>query len=251
MMAQHLLSAYGLEYPNNPKKQCAALKKYVVRATEGMASKNDKLMYNILLEFSVETKINNLHNRVSSLLTDNAEEVSVPPWESTTCLVCGTANAKMCSGCMLGRDPTAYCSKACQKLHWPVHKAECKEKMRPWTSEELKMTIPTVIMKMWRRSDISSMTENSVIEVTDAAAHLFHVICIYMLKTTELGMHKVISLPMVPNLVTLPDDHDEYLAEFVKVVSNRLNEGKHTCITCHVDKYMANYRDWKNGNPHF
>jgi hypothetical protein len=252
IMAQHLLSVYGLEYPTKPKKQCAALKKYVARASEGMREKNDKLMYSTLLEFSVETKINNLHSRVSKLLTDDSE-VSVPPWESTACAVCGKDNASMCSGCMLGRDPTVYCSKACQKSHWSDHKPECKEKTRPWTSEELAKAVGMVIKKQWQRSDITTMTMTPVpiLDIADAAARLFNCVCIYLLKTDEFGAEKLVAAPMVSNLASLPNDHNDFMAAFTKDLASQIAVGHDTVITCHLDTYMENYRDWKATNTRF
>jgi hypothetical protein len=40
------------------------------------------------------------------------------------CPGCPNGGGNMCGAC----DSVAYCSRACQKLHWPAHKAVCKVK---------------------------------------------------------------------------------------------------------------------------
>src|SRR4051794_15273225 len=53
--------------------------------------------------------------------------------------VCGSANCKktgkhLCSGC--GEE--IYCSKECQKEHWPSHKLACKSAVKPEAAVFLK-----------------------------------------------------------------------------------------------------------------
>ena len=45
-----------------------------------------------------------------------------------TCAVCGTRSAEMpqCSRCAGTPAQVHYCSPACQRAHWPAHKAACK-----------------------------------------------------------------------------------------------------------------------------
>lgn len=45
-----------------------------------------------------------------------------------TCSGCGCVAAKLskCARCEL----VAYCSKECQKMHWPEHKGDCKRVLR-------------------------------------------------------------------------------------------------------------------------
>ena len=49
------------------------------------------------------------------------------------CVVCNKPATTLCSGCIEGLDVDGqltlvyYCSKGCQKSHWKVHKADCKD----------------------------------------------------------------------------------------------------------------------------
>ena len=39
------------------------------------------------------------------------------------CVICGDSKVKMCAGCKV----IPYCGRDCQKRHWHVHKAVCKQ----------------------------------------------------------------------------------------------------------------------------
>ena len=41
----------------------------------------------------------------------------------TLCAACGDVGEQQCTACTLG---VFYCGAACQKMHWPTHKIECK-----------------------------------------------------------------------------------------------------------------------------
>ncbi|KAK0103241.1 hypothetical protein ONS95_005275 [Cadophora gregata] len=59
-----------------------------------------------------------------------------------TCSVCNSSNTKFCSTCR----SSAYCSPACQKLDWPLHKTICKAftslPARPSPSHKLAILFP-------------------------------------------------------------------------------------------------------------
>jgi hypothetical protein len=60
-----------------------------------------------------------------------------------TCTMCNTSDAKSCAVC----HSASYCSKACQKADWPVHKIICKSfttlPQRPSPSHKLAFLLPT------------------------------------------------------------------------------------------------------------
>ena len=55
-----------------------------------------------------------------------------PPLTALACVVCGAGacvdghKLKQCSGC--SSEAIRYCSRDCQKAHWPEHKDACKGK---------------------------------------------------------------------------------------------------------------------------
>jgi hypothetical protein len=60
-----------------------------------------------------------------------AAPLSKPPSLAPTCTACGNTqgvdwpNLKQCGSCHV----VQYCSKACQKRHWPTHKTDCVKKI--------------------------------------------------------------------------------------------------------------------------
>jgi len=52
-----------------------------------------------------------------------AEHVPLSPEEKARlCTMCRTAFGRKCAGC----GTTIYCTRECQKAHWPTHKLECQ-----------------------------------------------------------------------------------------------------------------------------
>lgn len=54
--------------------------------------------------------------------SDAAVATATAPSSATACAVCSQASSFRCSRCQRVR----YCSRACQKQHWPAHKRECR-----------------------------------------------------------------------------------------------------------------------------
>lgn len=244
-MAEHLLKLYDLEYPRGQKEQVTSLKKFVNRASQGSKHKNKKLMYDLLMDFSKETKVHNLTSRMSTLLKIKVES-------GTTCLVCGKAATRMCRKCSLGRDPAVYCHQECQSAHWSVHKPQCKEKTQPWTSEEMSEIVGAIINKKWNGDcQNAEGCPIPIVEVADACARLFNCVCIYLMKVPNNGREMMLALTLEPPNATLPDGHNEYVASIAKNLSPRIALGGDIVLSSHIVTYLQNYRDWRAGATQF
>jgi MYND finger len=63
------------------------------------------------------------------LSVPNLPDFSVPECAKEACVNCGiecTKSKSRCGSCMQSAIRVYYCSKACQKAHWPVHKPCCR-----------------------------------------------------------------------------------------------------------------------------
>ena len=58
---------------------------------------------------------------------DTPSSTGKAPYLPPGCVVCGKETKSRCTACWLVR----YCSKECQKQHWPVHKQTC-----PWANRK-------------------------------------------------------------------------------------------------------------------
>ena len=59
----------------------------------------------------------------------NLPDFSVPECAKEACVNCGiecTKSKSRCGSCMQSAIRVYYCSKTCQKAHWPVHKPCCR-----------------------------------------------------------------------------------------------------------------------------
>jgi hypothetical protein len=80
------------------------------------------LGYSIMRDHLVSTEIN-------TILEELCRSILVA--RATQCLVCGSSqNVSKCSRCRLA----FYCTAACQKEHWPFHRAVCKSQKKETTS---------------------------------------------------------------------------------------------------------------------
>lgn len=96
-----------------------------------------------------------------------------------TCELCGIESEKILFGCGSCRK-YRYCSKECQRAHWPEHKYECRI-----LSRERLMHLGKIIMKKKRSIDefLNFYTKNRLESIVDAGcganslAHIIRIDC--------------------------------------------------------------------------
>jgi len=92
------------------------------------------------------------------------EEIDRLAEKVRTCDICGSLSKEILLGCGACRK-YRYCSKECQRAHWPEHKLECRI-----LSRERLMHIGEIIMKKSRTIDefLKFYTKNRMDSIIDA-----------------------------------------------------------------------------------
>jgi hypothetical protein len=101
--------------------------------SDGMCVNQDRLVQSMLKEFpyvecqlihQIVRTITSSHGNISALnvLTSCINGQRFASAEDKVCSTCGDLNAKTCQVC----KSVFYCNRDCQKLHWFIHKSQCK-----------------------------------------------------------------------------------------------------------------------------
>ena len=91
------------------------------------------------------------------------------------CLECGKSNADRCKGCFVAR----YCSRACQKNGWKVHKTECQETRAKYRSAVLHSDSP--FLRFIPLKDV-------VVDQQDSPRESFFVVKVLVLEESKLKL---------------------------------------------------------------
>ena len=88
---------------------------------------------------------------------------------------CGKSNADRCKGCFVAR----YCSRACQKNGWKVHKTECQETRAKYVSAVLHSDSP--FLRFIPLKDV-------VVDQQDFPSESFFVVKVLVLEESKLKL---------------------------------------------------------------
>lgn len=65
----------------------------------------------------------------TTVVNSSRQQAAIVSLANAVCTVCGAAAQFMCSSCQLN-SPVRYCSRECQRQHWPEHQLTCQGAVR-------------------------------------------------------------------------------------------------------------------------